>query len=230
MSLSPKARMLAGIAIANLVLLGAAAWAYLQRPPTPPQIQGALLQQPRALDDFRLIDQHGKAFSRSDLLGQWHLVSYGFTTCPDICPTTLNQLVAFDTLLAQDGAVPAPQVLFYSIDHRRDTPQQLSAYLPYFDQRFIGLTHRDDPANPHLPFEQGLGLVARLEPIGNDDAAIARNDYRVSHGVALYLLNPQGELQAVFQPDQAGSALPGFSPQTLAADYRAVRRYLASLD
>ncbi|GAB3291646.1 SCO family protein [Parahaliea aestuarii] len=230
MSLSPRARMLLGIVVANLALLGAAVWAYQLRPPAPPQIQGVLLQKSQPLPDFQLIDQHGELFDRADLLGQWHLVSYGFTTCPDICPTTLNQLVAFDELLTQDGDDRSPQVLFYSIDYRRDTPAQLSAYLPYFDRDFIGLTHRGEPAGPHLPFEQGLGMTARLEPLGEGDDAIARNDYRVSHGVALYLLNPRGELQAVFQPDQWDGTQPGFSPQTLARDYRAVRDYLASLN
>lgn len=227
MSLSPKARMLAGILAANAVLACAAAWAFYQRPPTPPQIEGVLLEEGRALPDFSLIDQHGQIFDNEDLLGDWHLVSYGFTTCPDICPTTLNQLVSFTRHLAQEGGPPAPKVLFYSIDYRRDTPEQLATYLPFFDDDYLGLTHRDDPENPHLAFEQGLGMISRLEPLSDGEDAINRNDYRVSHGVTLFLLNPAGELQAVFKPGEVTNDLPGFSPQTLARDYRAVRTYLS---
>ncbi|TXS94070.1 SCO family protein [Parahaliea maris] len=228
MSLSPKARMLVGILAANAALLCAAAWAIYQRPPAPPHIQGVYLDNSRALPDFTVLDQHGQPFGNRDLLGAWHLLSYGFTTCPDICPTTLNQLVSFTEALTGAEDTAAPRILFYSIDYRRDTPQQLAAYLPYFDKDFIGLTHEDDPDNPHLGLEQGLGLLAQLEPLSDSEDAIASNDYRVSHGVALYLLNPAGELQAVFKPVQTGAGLPGFAPETLVRDYRAVRQYVAA--
>lgn len=230
MSLSPKARMLAGILAANAALLCAAAWAIYQRPSPPPQIQGVFLAESRPLPEFTVIDQYGRPFDNSDLAGAWHLLSYGFTTCPDICPTTLNQLVAFTEALAEAGAPAPPEILFYSIDYRRDTPEQLAAYLPYFAEEFIGLTHGDDPDNPHLGLEQGLGLLAQLEPVNDGEDAIARNDYRVSHGVALYLLNPAGELQAVFKPGESGDGQPGFVPRTLVRDYRAVRAYLEHVD
>jgi protein SCO1/2 len=223
MALSPHKRMLAGFLLANFAIVAVAAYAVLLRPPAPPQIQGVLLDEGRPLPPFELIDQRGEPFDNEDLQGDWHLLSYGFTTCPDICPTTLNHLAEFSRRLREQGQ-PVPRVLFYSIDHRRDTPRQLAAYLPFFDLEITGLTHRDDPDNPHLPFEQGLGMVAKLEAAGAPDSS----DYRVSHGVTLYLLNPRGELQAVFKPGITADNLPAFSTPTLVADYLAVRNYLAS--
>jgi protein SCO1 len=221
MALSPRKRMLAGFLLANAAVAAAAAWAVLLRPLAPPQIQGVLLTQGRTLPPFELIDQRGRPFDNGDLQGSWHLLSYGFTTCPDICPTTLNTLAEFSATLRDEGKAP-PEVLFYSVDYRRDTPQQLQAYLGFFDPAFTGLTHGDDPEGAYRPFETGLGLLSQLEPTGEADS----RDYRVSHGVTLYLLNPRGELQAVFKPRPGANGLPAFTTGTLVQDYLAVRDYI----
>jgi protein SCO1/2 len=221
MSLSARTRMLLGFVLANMAIVAVAAVVYINRPASPPQIQGVLLAQATPLPTFRLLDQGGETFTNSDLLGRWHLVSYGFTTCPDICPTTLSQLSSAITQLGEEA--DDLRVLFYTVDHRRDTVSQLAAYLPFFNEEFIGLTHLDDPANAHLPFEQGLGMVARLVPDTDPDSS----DYQVIHGLTLFLLNPQGELQAIFEPGSAGLGVRSYQPDKLAADYLAVRHYLA---
>tara|TARA_R110001599_G_scaffold353881_1_gene602111 strand:- start:106731 stop:107381 length:651 start_codon:yes stop_codon:yes gene_type:complete len=213
--------MLLGFVLANIAIIAVASAVYINRPPSPPQIQGVLLSEGSSLPAFRLLDQNGATFTNSDLLGRWHLVSYGFTTCPDICPTTLSQLSAAITQLG-DRADDL-QVLFYTVDHRRDTVSQLAAYLPFFNEEFVGLTHLDDPDNTHLPFEQGLGMVARLVPDADPDSS----DYQVVHGLTLFLLNPKGELQAIFEPGNASLGLRSYNPDKLAADYLAVRQYLA---
>jgi len=93
-SLSPRARMIAGFVTANLIIVVVAVVAWQLRPPAPPLIQGVLLPEARPLEEFELLDHQGQAFTNADLRGRWHLVSYGFTTCPDVCPTTLSQLAA----------------------------------------------------------------------------------------------------------------------------------------
>jgi protein SCO1/2 len=213
--------MLAGFVLANLAIVAVALVVYVNRPTRPPQIQGVVLPEPVPLPAFQLIDHNGNAFTNSALMGRWHLVSYGFTTCPDICPTTLAQVADAISLLGSRAS--DLQVLFYTVDHRRDTARQLAVYLPFFNADFVGLTHVDDPDNPHLPFEQGLGIVARLVPDTDPDSV----DYQVLHGITLYLLNPQGELQAIFEPDNTGLGPLSFSADRLAADYLAVRNYLA---
>jgi protein SCO1/2 len=225
MSLSPRARLLAGFLFANMAIALVAAVVLLNRPASPPQIQGVLLPEARALPDFQLVDHHDRAFTNKDLQGRWHLVSYGFTTCPDICPTTLSQLAEVSEQLRQQGHSEL-RVLFYTVDHRRDTVAQLASYVPFFDPEFLGLTHIDDSANPHLPFEQGLGIVAQLLPATGPDIDPASNEYQVVHGVKLFLVNPQGELQAIFEPDETRSGIHTFTPQTIERDYLAIRQYL----
>ena len=94
MSLSVRGRLLSGFVLANIAIIAVASAVYMHRPTPPPQIQGVLLSQASPLPAFSLLDQNGATFTNSDLLGRWHLVTYGFTTCPDICPTTLSELSA----------------------------------------------------------------------------------------------------------------------------------------
>lgn len=217
--------MLLGFALANVALLMAASIIVSQRPSPPPQIQGVLLPEGRALASFTVLDHDNQAFSNEDLLGRWHLVSYGFTTCPDICPTTLVQIDKVIEKLGRDRANDL-RVLFYSIDHRRDTVSQMAGYVPYFNPAFIGLTHKDDPENPHLPFEQSLGMMSQLSPILDESGVPDPVNYSVSHGVTLFLLNPEGKLQAIFEPDEPAPGVHHFDPDKLFSDYLAVRDYL----
>jgi protein SCO1/2 len=206
--------------------VAAAVFILLNRPASPPLIQGVLLPEGRALDEFRLLDHTNREFTNADLEGRWHLVSYGFTTCPDICPTTLNQLVTVKHKLRQQGRAGDLRVLFYTVDHRRDTVDQMATYMPFFDPEFVGLTHEDDSENPHLPFETSLGIVAQLVPLTGPDVDPADNEYQVNHGVTLFLINPEGELQAIFEPDYGPSGMHSFNPDTLLQDYLEVRNYL----
>jgi protein SCO1/2 len=221
-NLSPRARLLAGFLFANLAIAVVAALLWLNRPAPPPRIQGIFLTEARALPEFQLLDHHNRPFTNADLKGRWHLVSYGYTTCPDVCPTTLSQLAIVDHDLKAQGHDDL-DVLFYTVDHARDTVAQMATFVPYFDPDFLGLTHTDDN-NLYRPFEQGLGIVAQLlprtEPGSNPD------EYQVVHGVKLALLNPRGELQATFDPDNRGPGTHTFTPATIERDYLAIRRYL----
>lgn len=222
--MSPRARMLAGFLLANLTIVLVAAIVLINRPASPPRIQGVLLPQARTLPDFQLLDHHYQVFTNANLQGRWHLVSYGFTTCPDICPTTLSQLAEVSRELKAQGHTDLA-VLFYTVDHHRDTVAQMASYVPFFDPDFTGLTYEDDN-DRHLPFEQGLGIVAQLLPLEGSDINPSDNDYQVVHGVKLFLLNPQGELQAILEPDESASAAHAFDPATIARDYLAIRGYL----
>ena len=223
--MSPRAKLLFGFLLANIAIAVTATLVLLNRPAAPPQIQGVLLPQARTLPNFRLLDHHNRVFTNEDLKGRWHLVSYGFTTCPDICPTVLSQLAMVKRRLQEQDHTDL-RVLFYTVDHRRDTVAQMASYVPYFDPGFIGLTHRDDSENPHLPFEQGLGIVAQRVPATGPNTDPADNEYEVMHGVTLFLINPQGKLQAIFEPDNNQTGPQNFNPDTVLQDYLAIRRYL----
>jgi len=214
--------MLLGFVAANATLVLVAVLILSGRPASPPLIQGVFLPKANALEAFELLDHNGSRFSNANLNGSWHLVSYGFTTCPDICPTTLSQLATVAKELKARGMNDL-NILFYSVDHRRDTSEKLALYMPYFHPDFLGLTHVDDPENPHLPFEKSLGIAAQLTVVEEEADP---NSYQVSHGVSLLLINPHGELQAVFQPDETSPGVHSFNPDKLIADYLAIRHYL----
>ena len=229
MSLSARARLLLGFLFANITIVLVAAFVLLNRPESPPLIQGVLLPDARELEAFQLLDHNNQPFRNENLQGHWTLVSYGFTTCPDICPATLSQLGVVARELEQQGEQPL-RVLFYTVDHRRDTVSQLAAYLPFFHPDFIGLTYRDDSNNGHLAFEKSLGIMAQLVPASGPDIDAVpgpgSNEYSVSHGVTLFLINPQGQLQSIFEPDESPPDRHGFDPQRVLRDYLAIRKYL----
>ena len=102
----------------------------------------------------------------------------------------------------------------------------MASYVPYFHPEFIGLTHIDEAENPHLPFEKGLGIAAQLVPLTGPDVDPDSNDYEVSHGITLFLLNPKGELQAIFEPDRVTVDQHSFDPERVLRDYLAIRDYL----
>lgn len=222
MHISSRDRIRLGFGIAYGILFVAAFFAWIYRPIAPPHIQGLLLAKARPLADFQLIDHRGEEFSNEDLLGQWHLVSYGFTSCPDICPTTLSQLVQMRHALDVEDK---PTVLFYTVDHRRDTATQLANYLPFFDTDFVGLTHLDRPENKHLAFENSLGIAASLDLVFNEDGSVDQQNYRVNHGIALLVLNPHGELRAILKPRETAPGIYGFDPEELLRDYQAIRAF-----
>lgn len=224
MSLSPRARMLAGFLLANTTIVALAAIILLNRPAPPPKIQGVFLAQALPLSDFQLLDHRDQVFTNDNLNGRWHLVSYGFTTCPDVCPTTLSQLAQVSRDVQAQGRDEL-SVLFYTVDPQRDTVAQLASYVQFFDPGFTGLRH-EDGNDLYLPFEQGLGIVAQLLPLEGPGIDPADNEYQVVHGVKLLLLNPQGQLQAILEPDDNFSGAHTFTPATITRDYLAIRDYL----
>ena len=136
MSISARTRMLVGFLLANMAIVAVAAVVILTRPASPPLIQGVLLPEGRELLPFSLLDHHNRVFNNDNLKGRWHLVSYGFTTCPDICPTILSQLAIVASQLEQRGTADL-RILFYTVDHRRDTVSQMASYIPFFHADFV---------------------------------------------------------------------------------------------
>ena len=102
----------------------------------------------------------------------------------------------------------------------------MASYIPFFDPEFIGLTYVDHSDNLHLPFEQGLGIIAQLVPMTGPDVDPEDNVYQVNHGVTLFLVNPAGELQAIFEPDSGPFKTHSFSAKTILRDYLSIRSYL----
>lgn len=214
--------LLAGLILLSLSSIGVALALYKSLMPTP-DIQGVLLTHPRPLDDFELVSHQGKLFGPEDLQGNWQLLSYGYTFCPDICPMTLVTLAELKQRLEQKGRYPGLKVLFYTVDPKRDSPEQLARYVPYFHPEFVGLAPTDANDASGTGFAESLGIVAKI------DAAEQRRNpqtYSVAHGAELFLINPEGALQAVFKPELNQHNLYQFSAIRLERDYLAVRDFL----
>ena len=192
---------------------------------TLPIIHGAIVPQRKDIDEFILQDHLGNVFSNKQLLGRWNLLSYGYTSCPDICPTTLHVLNGLKKKLKQVEHFSELQILFYSIDPKRDTVARLSQYMAFFDDEFIGLTGGESEPEKAQDFEKSLGIKAVLTPVAADEKNNDSEDYTVAHGVMLYLINPRGQLQAVLKPQLSEMGVQHFTSEQLMKDYIALREH-----
>lgn len=164
--------------------------ALLWRHPSPAVdlVTGTLIIPKHELPDFSLIDQRGQKFDRTNLRGHWSMLFFGYTNCPDFCPTTLTTLAAMEKRLRAAAAPVRPQVIFVSVDAKRDTPAQLAQYVPYFDPEFIGVTAADQPAIEALAKKMGVGVIITPHADGS---------YSVDHSGAIFVLDPGGKVAAI---------------------------------
>jgi protein SCO1 len=144
--------------------------------------------------DFHLVDQDGKPFQLSQLRGKAVLFSFGFTHCPNVCPTTLSDLTkVYQGLPAKDRE--KVQVLFVSIDPHRDKPETMKNYIPYFNDSFIGLTGTEAQVA-----EAAKAYGAYYEIV--HDSATNPDLYTVNHSALTYLISPDGKWKLLYNFDQ----------------------------
>jgi len=149
---------------------------------------GTILAPARALADFSLIDNQGRSFGAANLRGRWSLMFFGYTNCPDYCPTMLSTLAALEKQLRAAKTVAPPQVIFVSLDAKRDTPAQLNQFVPYFDPEFVGLTAASQPAIEALAKKWGVAVKIQYAADGN---------YVVDHSTAIFVIDPAGSIAAI---------------------------------
>jgi protein SCO1/2 len=146
-----------------------------------------IVDPPRDVGDFELIDQDGNARRLSDFRGRPLLIFFGFTHCPDVCPTTLAGLRA----MLRDKAVELrdTRVVLISVDGERDRPDVLKAFLAQFSKDFIGLT--GDPATLRQ-------VAARFPAVFFKEAPDVAGNYTVAHSAQVFLVDRWGRLRAEF--------------------------------
>jgi protein SCO1/2 len=189
------------VALAGMLVAGGVA-AGLYTRKFGPQAQlatGTLLAPSRPLEDFSLIDSQGRSFGPANLRGHWSLMFFGYTNCPDFCPTTLTLLAAVQKRLRADNS-PLPQVIFVSVDARRDTPAQLAKFVPAFDPGFIGLTAADQATVE--AFARKCAVEVMVQPAKN-------GNYSVDHSGAIFVLDPAGNIAAILTGPFTVEALQG---------------------
>ncbi|MCP2040966.1 protein SCO1/2 [Neisseria sp. HSC-16F19] len=141
--------------------------------------------------DFTLVGHHGQNVSLADFRGKAVVLVFGYTHCPDVCPT---HLVTYAEALAQLGeAASEVQLLFVTVDPERDTPALLAQYVPVFHADFIGLTA--DAADTAL-----LNQVKRQYRIASEKVPHPSGHYSVDHSTGTYLLDRTGAV-AVYEPN-----------------------------
>ncbi|HQZ32393.1 MAG TPA: SCO family protein [Arenimonas sp.] len=165
-----------------------------------------LFPQVRTVPDFTLMQSDGTALSARELQGRWTIVFFGFTHCPDVCPTTLSELAQVQKQWAGIDPSLRPQVLFVSVDPERDTPEKTGEYAAYFHPDTLAATL---PEPALQAFANSLGMVYMK-------VATEGGDYTMDHSTALVLLDPRGR--------QAGIIRPPFVPADIAADLIALSK------
>jgi len=150
-------------------------------------VKATHLPMPRPLPAFSLLDQRGESFTRESFTGGWHLVFFGFTNCPDICPATLQQLaIARNRVIEAGGDFPG--IVLVSVDPERDTPAILERYLANFGDDIIGVTGDMQE------------LIALTKPLGIYFAKSGHSDsdYSVDHSSVVLLIDGAAEWRALF--------------------------------
>lgn len=150
----------------------------------------SLVLPPRLVSRLELIDSDERPFTGHNLVDRWTFIVFGFTYCPDVCPSTLAVLTEFREALTREFAVAKDvNIILVTVDPERDTPAILKQYVQHFDHHFIGLSGTD--ANIwHLANQLG----ASYEITKRD----ASGGYTVSHSASLYLIDPQARHYATF--------------------------------
>jgi protein SCO1/2 len=192
-------RILAGVIIAVLATAAGiwAARAVLQHQTSMNELDATRFPAAREIQPFELIDHNNEVFDNNALKQHWSFLFFGYTHCPDVCPTTLSVLNSVAQRLQDlDEDI---RFIFVSVDPERDTPEQLARYTSYFNDDFIGVT--GTPA----------GIEQLTKPLGILHMQVAAEDgsgaYLIDHTASVLLFDPDGRYHAVFGPPLSADAI-----------------------
>lgn len=146
-----------------------------------------VFDQPRLITPFSLRDDKGEPFTLDNLKGHWSFIFFGFTHCPDLCPTTLSTFNQAYQILAAHHQNPMPQIIFISVDPERDSPERIQTYLKGFNPHFLGAT----------------GSKAELDKLTQELSVlyakvIKEDHYMIDHSGTIVIINPEGQFYGVF--------------------------------
>lgn len=176
---------------------------------TPPETERAtILPSPRALPSLDLVTQDGRTIPADFFAGHWTLVFFGFTRCPDVCPTTLATLAQAVRQLDDLPAPERPRVLLVSVDPERDTPELLATYVRFFDPAFLAATGTPD----------AIATAATAFGVPYAKVDLPEGGYTLDHGSGLFVVGPHGDIAAFLSaPHEAG---------VIARDFRRIVKWV----
>ncbi len=174
-----------------------------ERAPVSLDLEGAmLLPKPKSIPTFSLQQQTLGEFGPEQLQGKWSMMFFGYTRCPDVCPTELFMLASMVRELEKQQAATIPQVVFVSVDGERETIEGLQTYAGYYHPAFLGVT---GPGSEVDPLVKSMGVIYErvyyqdgkqvVIPAGETPTDMA---YLINHSATIQLINPEGKLHAVF--------------------------------
>ncbi len=204
-----------GLAIVLLLVVVSFVLFIVNKPLLEQPQSGTYYTKHRVVEPFSMTDHLGNDFNNESFLGKWSWIFLGYTSCPDICPTTLQTFnFAYQELQA---IVPVNQVILISVDPSRDTQTRLSQYIDYFNSEFIALRAEHETL---FPFARNIGLIYAIS--NEADFAVQSGQYLVDHSASLVLINPEGQIAATINPQLNEGQPPSINKATLVSDFKKI--------
>ncbi len=191
-----RVKLIISAVILSMAFVTGIYFAGSNRSASSPNITGLLWPDPPKLGTFSLIDAQGNAFTEQALRGRWTLVFFGFTNCPDICPTTMATLnEVYNQVQMNKELLEKIQILFVSVDPERDKTETLESYVGYFNSDFIGATANKEDLKQ---FARQFGIAYMKVKIPGSA------DYSMDHTASILLVDPILRFVGVFsRPHEA---------------------------
>ncbi len=177
--------------------------------PTKPDMPGFFWPNPRTISEFELGATGGTALNLERLQGKWTFLFFGYTYCPDICPTTMSTMASTVELLREEQAADDIQVALVSVDPARDNLEHLEKYVSYFDETFIGAT---------APLDQLDSLTRQLGIAHYRDPPDEAGNYHVDHSASIILIGPELRYLGLFNTPH--------SADQIASQFREIKHFL----
>lgn len=199
------------IAVLSLVIgMGVSQFLFKKTTVVPKNLEATLLDKSKPLTAFNLIDHNNNAFNLDSLKGNWSFLFFGYTHCPDVCPLAMQVMrKVWQDKRLETTAKTNLKMIFVSVDPDRDTPAILKSYAQYYNPAFIGVTGKADGID-NLTRQLGI-LYGFEEPNKN-------GDYNVAHSGQIILIDPKGNMRAVFSPP--------LNPKSITKDFIAIQKFV----
>ena len=190
----PPSRLAVLVGVFVIVAVAALAWRQYMAPlDVSPAARTAKIGGP-----FSLVDHHGKSLTEADFRDRYMLVYFGYTFCPDVCPTSLTAMADALNILGSEADDVVP--VFITVDPERDTPEHLNMYVGHFHPRLVGLTGSAEQVKAAAKVYRVYFAKAR------EDGADA-DEYLMDHTSIVYLMGPDGEFRAHFTHETDAEAM-----------------------
>jgi len=174
----------------------------------PKNLEATLLDKSKPLTNFNLIDHDNAQFNLASLQNNWSFLFFGYTHCPDVCPLAM-QVMRKVWLAPELKAKTNLKMIFVSVDPDRDTPAILKSYAQYYNPAFIGVTGNADEIDK---------LTRQIGILYGFDEPNKNGDYNVSHSGQIILIDPKGNMRAVFSPP--------LNPASIVKDFVAIKKFV----